>query len=262
MIPALQDGGTKELVLLKEGDRRVSIESNSPALLMEFQTGPDAPLKPVVINVVQEAPIDSYVTFKNEGAKKAFTSWYIETTDNAGNVQRFGPYTQEVVSLPGKSILGTTPEGDYKVRMIGQTSDGKSVVKETNVHIVLWVAPKETQGMRFSIVYEFNKYVAINMYKKYLTDIVIPIIPAGANVIIHGHTDIIGDDDYNQRLSIARANDVKTMLEDGLKKLGRSDVTFQVLGFGGDQKLSPFENKYPEERSYNRTVIIDIIPKQ
>jgi len=61
---------------------------------------------------------------------------------------------------------------------------------------------------------------------------------------------------------LARSNDVRTILENGLKKSGRTDVTFQVLGFGGDQKLSPFENKYPEERSYNRTVIIDIIPKQ
>jgi outer membrane protein OmpA-like peptidoglycan-associated protein len=261
-IPALQNGGTKELVLLREGDRRVSIESNSPVLLMEFRTGPEAPLKPVEIDVVQEAPIDSYVTFKNEGADKAFTSWYLEVTDDAGNVQKFGPYTQEVVSIPGKSILGTTPEGDYKVKMIGQTKDGRSVIKETNVHMVLWVAPKENEGMRFSVLFEFNKSVAISMYQKYLTNIVIPKIPIGANVIIHGHTDIIGDNNYNQQLSLHRANDVRTILENGLKKLGRTDVTFQVLGFGGDQKLSPFENKYPEERSYNRTVIIDIIPKQ
>jgi outer membrane protein OmpA-like peptidoglycan-associated protein len=261
-IPALQNGGTKELVLLREGDRRVSIESNSPVLLMEFQTGPDAPLKPVEINVVQEAPVDSYVTFNNEGSIKAFTSWYLEITDNAGTVQKFGPYTDESVSIPGKSILGTTPEGDYKVKMIGQTADGKSVTKETNVHMVLWVAPKENEGMRFSILYEFNNSVAINRYQKYLTEIVIPRIPIGANVIIHGHTDIIGDNNYNQQLSLHRANDVRSILENGLKKLGRTDVTFQILGFGGDQKLSPFENKFPEERSYNRTVIIDIIPKQ
>jgi len=260
--PSLQAGGTKELVLLSEGDRRVSIESNSPALLMEFQSGPDAQLKPVEINVVQEAPLDSYVSFNNEGASKAFTSWYIAFTDDAGKVQNFGPYTEDVVSIPGKLILGTTPEGDYSVKMSGQTKDGRSVIKETKIHMVLWVAPKDNQGMRFSIVYEFNKSVAVKMYQKYLTEVVIPKIPTGANVIIHGHTDIIGDKDYNQQLSVARSNDVRTILENGLKKSGRNDVTFQVLGFGGDQKLSPFENNNPEERSYNRTVIIDIIPKQ
>ena len=261
-FPAIQAGGTKELVLVSEGDRRVSIESNSPALLMEFQTGPDAPLKPVEINVVQEAPIDSYVTFNNQGAGKAFTSWYLELTDNSGVVQKFGPYSEDVVSIPGKSILGTTPEADYKVKMVGQTKDGQSVIKEANVHMVLWVAPKESDGMRFSVIYEFNKSVAARMYQKYLTDIVMPRIPVGATVIIHGHTDIIGVPAYNQQLSLNRSNDVRTILENGLKKSGRTDVTFQVLGFGGDQTLSPFENKYPEERSYNRTVIIDIIPKQ
>jgi outer membrane protein OmpA-like peptidoglycan-associated protein len=260
--PSLQPGGTKELVLLSEGDRRVSIESNSPALLMEFQSEPDAQLKPVEINALQEAPLDSYVSFDNKGAGNAFTSWYVEFTDEAGKVQNFGPYTQDEVSIPGKSILGTTPEGDYTVKMTGQTKDGRAVVKVSKIHVVLWVAPKENGGMRFSIIYEFDKSVAIKMYQKYLTEVVIPKIPTGANVIIHGHTDIIGGSDYNQQLSLARSNDVRSIMVDGLKKSGRSDVTFQVLGFGGDQKLSPFENKNPEERAYNRTVIIDIIPKQ
>ncbi len=46
-VPAEKPGGTNELVLLREGDRRVSIESSSPELLMEFQSGPEAALKPV-----------------------------------------------------------------------------------------------------------------------------------------------------------------------------------------------------------------------
>jgi hypothetical protein len=51
-------------------------------------------------------------------------------------------------------------------------------------------------------------------------------------------------------------------LEDGLKKAGKDDVKFEVNGFGEVQKEAPFDNKYPEERFYNRTVIIDIVPKQ
>ena len=45
-----------------------------------------------------------------------------------------------------------------------------------------------------------------------------------------------------------------------LKKAGRSDVIFQVHGYGEDTSVAPFENKLPEGRFYNRTVIIDIIP--
>ena len=259
-VPSEQPGGTLELVLLREGDRRVSIETNSPALLMEFQSGPDAPLKPVEINTVQEAPIDSYVTVNVGGATIAFTSWSLEIADETGKVQNFGPYTKESVSIPGKSILGTRLEGDYTIALIGQTKSGKVIRKETKAHMVLWTPTTDEETMRFSVLYEFNNSKAIHIYEKYLTDIVIPKIPTGGTVIIHGHTDIIGGEDNNLKLSIARANDVKTILENGLSKAGRSDVKFEVHGFGEDQNLAPFENKFPEQRFYNRTVIIDIIP--
>src|SRR5680860_1728048 len=94
-IPSEKPGGTRELDLLREGDRRVSIESNSPELLMEFQSGPNAPLKPVQIKGIQEAPVESHVAFKAEGAKEAFSSWKLELTDENGMVQNFGPYTEE-----------------------------------------------------------------------------------------------------------------------------------------------------------------------
>lgn len=259
-IPSEQPGATEELVLLRQGDRRVSIESTSPALLMEYQSGPDAPLKPIVIVDEQEAPVESYVSFSNIGATEAFTSWSIEIKDEDGRVQNFGPYTQDVVAIPGKSILGTRPEGNYQVTMIGTTQDGRKVEKETNVHMVLWTPSSSEEVMRFSVPFNFNESTSIAMYNKYLTEVVMPKIPEGGKVIIHGYTDIIGEVAHNQKLSEARANDVKNILQRALSNAGRTDVTFEVLGLGEDPRLSPFENKYPEERFYNRTVVIDIIP--
>ena len=49
-------------------------------------------------------------------------------------------------------------------------------------------------------------------------------------------------------------------MEKALAKANRTDVKFEVHGFGEDENLAPFNNKFPEERFYNRTVIIDIIP--
>jgi outer membrane protein OmpA-like peptidoglycan-associated protein len=63
------------------------------------------------------------------------------------------------------------------------------------------------------------------------------------------------------KLSQARANDVRNILESALAKSGRKDVKFDVSGFGEDPSHSPFNNKFPEERFYNRTVIIDIFNK-
>lgn len=255
LLPSAQLGGTKELVLLREGDRRVSIETSSPALLMEFQSGPDAAFKPVEMNA---APLDSNVTFTADGANEGYTSWTMEIADETGKVQYYGPYTNDQVSLPGSTILGNRPEGDYKVKMIGTTKEGKKITKETKVHVVLWKAPVVLTGTRYSILYDFNKSKSITMYQKYLVNVVMPKIPMGGTVIIHGHADVIGNDIYNQQLSLARANDVKDILTAGLKKAGRTDVKFEVVGYGEDEKAAPFNNKYPEERFYNRTVIIDI----
>jgi outer membrane protein OmpA-like peptidoglycan-associated protein len=260
-VPSLQPGGTRELALLREGDRRVSIESSSPAILMEFQSGPENSLQPVEINVVQEAPVESYVTFEADRSNEAYNSWRLEIRDEQGVVQHFGPYKEEKVSIPGKSILGTRPSGDYKVKLVADTKSGKIEEKESSVHIVLWTPPKNEEGMRFSIIYEFNESKALPVYEKYLTEVVTPKIPQNGKVIIHGHTDIIGEDNYNKDLSVARANDVKGILEKSLSKAGRNDVKIEVFGFGEDEKSAPFENRYPEERFYNRTVIIDIIPK-
>jgi hypothetical protein len=259
-IASEQPGGTKDLDLLREGDHRVSIWSESPELMMQYQTGPNAPLAPIEFVGVQEAPLDSYLSFNVDGAEEAFTSWSLEVADETGKVQYYGPYTQEKVSIPGKTILGTRPSGDYKVTMVGKTKSGKILKKEVPVHMVLWTPSEREEGMRFSIIFEINDSQAISIYDKYLSEVVTPKIPKDGTVIIHGHTDIIGDEAHNLELSLARANEVKAIMENALAKAGRTDVKFEVYGFGEDIGLAPFDNKFAEERFYNRTVIIDLIP--
>jgi outer membrane protein OmpA-like peptidoglycan-associated protein len=259
-VPSEQLGGTKELELLREEDRRVSIWSDNPALMMEFQSGKNAPMRSVEFIDSQTAPIESYVTFNAVGAKKAFTLWNLEIKDEAGKVQKFGPYTQEKVSMPGKNILGANPKGNYTATMVGQTQNGKTVKKDVPIKMVLWTPSELQEGMRYSLVFEFGESKAISVYEKYLTDVVTTKIPKNGTVIIHGYTDIIGDETNNLELSVARANEVKSIIQAALTKAGRSDVKYEVYGFGEDENVSPFLNKTPEERFYNRTVIIDIIP--
>jgi hypothetical protein len=40
----------------------------------------------------------------------------------------------------------------------------------------------------------------------------------------------------------------------------RKELSLKHLDFGEDAGMAPFENNLPEERFYNRAVIIDIIP--
>jgi outer membrane protein OmpA-like peptidoglycan-associated protein len=257
-VPSEQNGGSKELGLLREGDRRVSIESNSTELLMEFQSGKNAPLKPIEI-VSGNHTLNNDVVFNVEGAEESLKLWSLQIKDEKGKSQNFGPYMKEKVSISKKTILGNQSEGNYKVIMTGTTKTGKIISQESKLNLTPYVTPIVQESIRFSIIYEFNESKSIAIYDKYLTEIVTPKIPKNSTVIITGHTDVIGEVDYNKNLSLARANDVKSILEKSLAAAGRTDVKFKIYGEGENEKAAPFENKYPEERFYNRTVIIDII---
>lgn len=257
-----QPGARLELERLRQEDRRVTIESATKDMLMVFQTGPQVPLKPIALTGVQEAPIDSYLTFDVNDASRAYTSWSLEFKDSSGKVITTGPYTQNRITMPGKAILGATTSGDYRVTMIGQTRSGRTERKDTTLNMVLWTPPTDELGQRYSILYGFDNSEAIGIYDSYLTDVVAPSIPRGATVVIHGHTDTIGDAANNERLSLARANDVKRILQAALRRAGRTDVTINALGFGENESFSLFANTFPEERFYNRSVVIDIIPSK
>ena len=258
-IPSVKAGGTKELELLSEGNRRVSIESNSPELLMEFQSGKEAPLKPVEIYTTNQTPDD--VVFNVPTSKETLSAWSLQIKGKDGITQNYGPYTENKISIPRKTIMGSQPAGNFKVMLNGTTKTGSNLTKESTIYLTPYIAPEVQESIRFSVIYEYNESKSIDIYEKYLTEIVTPKIPNNGKVIITGYTDIIGEVEYNKSLSLARANDVKNILEKSLASVGRKDVIFKVIGNGEDENLAPFNNKYPEERFYNRTVVIDVMKK-
>ncbi len=258
-IPSEQPGGTKELELLRAGDSRVDIESKSPEMMIEVGGASHSMLKPVQIVAVVEDPLDSHVLFEMIGAKELFASWSLQITDEKGKVQSYGPYTRDQENISGNVILGDRPQGDYKIMMIGQTKSGKTVKKEGTVHLVRRDEPAK-EAVRYSILFDFDKSKTIKSYEKFLTDIVTPLIPENGIVVIHGYTDNIGEEEYNNNLSRERVQDTRSIIESAISKSGKRGITFETFGFGEDSQYSPFENNFPEGRFYNRTVIIDIVP--
>jgi outer membrane protein OmpA-like peptidoglycan-associated protein len=260
VIPSEQPGATRELVLLREGDRRVDITSVSPELLLEVG-GNSSFLRPVEITAIQADPLDSHVIFTSTGSTQLLKWWSLELTDEKGAVQRYGPFAKDVITIPGKQILGSSNTGTYHVAMIGESNGGRAIKKESSVRLVKATEDKQT-GMRYSILFDFDKSKSITAYEKFLSEVVAPLIPDYGTVIIHGHTDIIGEENYNQTLSLERATGSQKILERAVIKAGKKGVKFESYGFGEDTGLAPFENKFPEERFYNRTVIIDIVPSK
>ena len=259
--PSERVGGKLELDLLREGDRRVTIESNSPELLMEFQSG-DAPLRAVELTISDWVENNDQIMIHADGAKEAYKNWILELKDSNGKTVNFGPYKKDSVAISRKDLLKNQQQGTFVAVLIGTTQNGDVVKKETTMRVLPLEKAEIIESIRFSVIYEFNESKSNAIYEKYLTEIVVEKIPMHATVIIKGYTDIIGEDNYNQNLSLARATDVKNTLAESLEKRGRSDVKFEIFGYGEDARYSIFENTYPEERFYNRTVVIDIIAKK
>lgn len=261
LIPSEQPGATRELAMLREGDRRVDISSTSSEMMIQVGGATSDFLRPVQITSYQADPMDSHVIFTNAGASQLLNSWNVDITDEQGNVQHYGPYTQDQASVPGKTILGNNSQGNYKIVMNGQAKDGRTITKQSSVSLRKSDEMKQA-GLRYSILFDFDQSKTKDVYEKFLTDVVAPLIEDNATVIIHGHTDNIGEEAYNLNLSNERAREAQTILSRALTNAGKRGVKFEAYGFGEDRNMSPFDNNLPEEHFYNRTVIIDIIPNK
>jgi len=249
-VPSVQPGATRELELVTPEDSRVEITSTSGELL-----------EPVKIISLQEDPLDSDILFSVSSGDDYFASWSLLMTDESGKVTQFGPYLSRQERIPGKLILGSKMKQTYKVVFEGQTSDGQIIRKEDSMRLIMSDEPEEAPGYRFSILFEFDQSKTVATYERFLTQTVVPLIPNGSSIIIHGHTDIIGEESHNLSLSQARSRETMNIIEQALARLGRKNMTYDTYGFGEDVRRAPFDNRFPEERFYNRTVIIDIVPE-
>lgn len=134
----------------------------------------------------------------------------------------------------------------------------KDTIKETTTTEVI----KKELILR-PIYFEFNSYVLDNEGKKVLDEL-IPILKE-LNTIklkITGHTDSIGSDDYNIRLSTKRALAVKNyLIQNGIsaeriKTEGCGEKNFVAIN------SNPDGSDNPEGRKYNRRAEIELHGKE
>lgn len=133
----------------------------------------------------------------------------------------------------------------------------------TNAVVLLPVAEKEpvqvkekkaAEKLRLPIVhFDFDKY---NVKKLYVPDLDQHVAYLSANlsspVTVEGHTDSIGSDQYNQRLSERRANAVrKYLIEKGI-----ASSRIRVVGYGEQRPIA--DNRTPEGRAKNRRAEFEV----
>ena len=113
-----------------------------------------------------------------------------------------------------------------------------------------------------NVYFAFDKSNVIDFYKGEI-DSVVMVLNAhpGYSVEIQGHTDSKGTDEYNEKLSIRRANEVKTFM---IKKKAIAESRIVVKTFGEKVPATPNElpngEDDPEGRARNRRVEFKLIP--
>ena len=113
---------------------------------------------------------------------------------------------------------------------------------------------KAAEKLRLPIVhFDFDKY---NIKKLYVPDLDQHVAYLSANpsspVTVEGHTDYIGSDQYNQKLSERRANAVrKYLIEKGI-----ASTRIRVVGYGEQRPIA--DNKTKEGRAINRRAEFEV----
>lgn len=227
---------------------------------VEIEGTPADIMQPVMISSVQEEPLDNDIIV-SVPQRDDMAFWTVEIAERGGASQTFGPYRNTTTArIESEQLLGGKRDARYTAKVIVTTRLNSVIESEENeFRLVRADADEEQTGTRFSTLFEFDESKTVQTYEQFLAQTVAPGIPNGSSVIIHGHTDGVGDPDYNQKLSQRRSEETQRVLTRELTKLGRT-VTFDTYGFGEDERRSPFNNTLPEQRYYNRTVVIEVVP--
>lgn len=105
-----------------------------------------------------------------------------------------------------------------------------------------------------AIQFEFNKAVLLSMNRELLSRIAgILLTSKGYSIKVHGHTDDVGSDAYNQELSERRAQAVR----DYLVEAGIGSEIITTKGYGKSKPL--LAAKTPDARAKNRRVEVEIV---
>jgi outer membrane protein OmpA-like peptidoglycan-associated protein len=248
-------------IRLKEGqaeNRRVEIISTDPAIL--------APIRSTYLTTRIDTP--SLTLRPDVVAPYGIANWKITAGNDSGALDELvgkgAPAKETTIQLDSRDLKKLAGGGDIKVKMELQDSKGQSMVlapepvKVNFIQTSQLLAQKKdlrVQEKYALILFDFDKDTIDAQNQEIVNRIVVRIktLPK-ATVEIVGHTDNIGKEAYNLKLSECRALAVYKMLT-----AAYGEPTGDRIRYSGVGPNTPlFDNQSPEGRSFNRTVTITL----
>jgi outer membrane protein OmpA-like peptidoglycan-associated protein len=246
---------------LKEGqeeNRRVEIRSTDPAIL--------SPIPSIYLQAQIDTP--ALTVRPNAITPRDIARWRITAANAGGNLTELtgegAPASEVQVPLPTKDLQAIGAGGDIAVTMELQDNKEHSVVfspepvKVNYIQTSQRLAQKQEQKVQEKyalILFAFDKDTIDARNQAIVNQVAARIqeLPQ-ATVEIVGHTDNIGKDAYNIKLSERRALAVYKLLVAATGEAARERIRY--AGVGPDTPL--YDNLSPEARAFNRTVTITL----
>lgn len=246
---------------LKEGqweNRRVEIRASDPAIL--------APVRSTYFTTrINKSALTVHAKEITPGD---VASWKMTAANTAGKLAELAgsgaPAPELHVSLPTNNLVALGTGGDIAVKMELQGNKGQSLVLSADPVKVKFIQTSqrlaEKQDVKVQekyalILFDFNKDTIEG-----LNQIIVERIAArirdlpNATVEIIGHTDDIGKEAYNIKLSERRAMSVYKLLAAAFGQ----DPGDRIRHKGVGPNTPLYVNTLPEARAYNRTVTITL----
>lgn len=233
-------------------NRRVEISSNIKEIL-----------QPIVIEKEKQAIADpNYIEFETDvQSADSNLTWEFEITQTDRQVKTItGTGKPDVIKwniLPNDVAQGEIPI--YYNLAVKNSKGGSNKKSGTLKTEFISISKKKTEDLpdktisKFSlVVFDFDSPNISEQDKEVVDKFIIPAIKFNSIVQVFGYTDRIGDDKYNSKLALARAESVKQYIASKTKA-----NKFEVFGLG--ERIQLFDNNSPIGRNLSRTVQVEII---
>lgn len=237
-------------------NRRVEITSNVPAIT-----------EPIIIEQDRQTfATPNLLEFEpTVTSTDSITSWTFEINQSGKTLRSFAGTNQ-----PSKIQWNVQPnelkQSDVPIdfTFFAENSAGKTVMKSGSVPVEYYSFNRKKVEERpdkiiskFSlVVFDFDSPEISEKDKEILRKNVIPSINYNSTIQIYGYSDRIGDEEYNQKLALKRAEAVKKFLAPNTKS-----NTVEVFGIG--ENIEAYDNNLQIGRQLSRTVQIYVVtPKE
>ncbi|MGB9771733.1 MAG: OmpA family protein [Candidatus Kapaibacteriota bacterium] len=238
-----------------EENRRAELSSSNPEILAPIliESENQRIADPQLIQFVPYANVSDSISF-----------WEIDVYQGGNLLKRYNgsgyPQTLHWTIKPNELSASNVPI-DYS--LVVETVNGKKFTAKGSIPTEYLSQTKKKAEERpdvtitkFSLVlFDFDKAEVSQADRDIINKLIIPNIKFNSTVKIYGYTDRIGDDEYNLKLALRRAETVKNIIQ-----AQRKNVQIETYGVGERQLL--FDNDIPTGRHLSRTVqVVIVTPK-